>query len=566
MENSAVCERVDDIPVIVSTLQGMNLPQIINENCKAHGNWAGLSIGETTTIWLAHIMSTTNHRLVHVQEWAELHLSMLSSIFGKPVRIHDFTDDRLAIILEKFHDSAVWDAIEQGLNQEIIRAYELKPTTVRIDCTTVSSRALVDDNGLVQFGKSKEHPDLPAIKIPLATLDPFGLPIHISTIGGNRADDPQYLPVIRSVRESLKKIGLLYVGDKKMCATATRADLASHGDYYLCPISETLYPVKRLSEIVRNNQNSDTTLIPVSRKYANGEEKIIAHGFEVSDDVTGVCEGKELTWTERRVIINSVSYAASQRESVEAKIQKATNEIEHLMDRGRGKKPPKTLDDAKGKVVEILENGQLTDLLTVVYDVKETREKTRGYRNNPARTEIKQTIKCHAKLNPEVYAEICMLHGWRVYVTNRSQEDLPLEQVVLVYRNQYVIEDAFHRLKGKPLSLYPMDLNRDDHIDGLVKLLSIALRGLICIEIKVYDSLKKKKEKFIGIYAYYSNHKTDKPRAERLLEIFHDITLTLNIIDGKKHVLLTTLTDKQRKVLSLLDLKESIYSKLTDIL
>ena len=38
------------------------------------------------------------------------------------------------------------------------------------------------------------------------------------------------------------------------------------------------------------------------------------------------------------------------------------------------------------------------------------------------------------------------------------------------------------------------------------------------------------------------------------------------MIDGKTRVLLTKLTDKQRKVLSLLGLKESIYSKLTDIL
>ena len=566
MENCTISERVDDIPVIISTLLGMKLPQIVDENCKKHGNWSGLSIGETTTIWIAHIISTTNHRLIHVQNWAETHLNTLSSIFGKPVRIYDFTDDRLAIILEKFHDGVVWNAIEQGLNQEIIRVYDIKPTTVRIDCTTVSSHAIVDDNGLVQFGKPKERRNLPAIKIPLATLDPFGLPLHISTIGGNRADDLQYLPLIRKVRESLKIFGLLYIGDKKMCATATRAEISGYGDYYLSPLSETLYPASRLAENVRNVQNSEINLIPVSRKYANGDEKIIAHGFEVSDVVTGPCDGKELTWTERRVIINSVSFATSQRESLDTKIQKATNEIYHLTDRGRGKKNPKMLDDCKAKVAEILENGHLTDLLIVTYDVQEEVKDKREYRDNPARTEIKQTIKCHAALNHEVYNETCMLHGWRVYVTNRPLEEFPLEQVVLAYRNQYVIEDAFHRLKGKPLSLYPMDLNRDDHIDGLVKVLSIALRCLICIETKVHDSLKKKQEKFTGIYAYYPKHTTERPRAERLLEIFNDITLTIAMIDGKTRVLLTKLTDKQRKVLSLLGLKESIYSKLTDIL
>ena len=566
MENYTISERVDDIPVIIATLAAMKLPQILDENCKKHGNWSGLSIGETTTIWIAHIISTTNHRLIHVQNWANIHLNTLSTIFGKPVRSNDFTDDRLAIILEKFHDAIVWNAIEESLNQEIIRVYDIKPSIVRIDCTTVSSHAIVDDDGLAQFGKPKERPDLPAIKIPLATLDPFGLPLHISTIGGNQADDPQYIPIIRKVRESLKILGLLYIGDKKMCAIATRAEVAGHGDYYLCPMSETMYPVSRLAENLRNAQNSDITMIPITRKYANGEEKIIAQGFEVSDVVTGECDGKEMTWTERKLIIKSLSFAMSQKESLDKRIQKATNEINHLTDRGRGKKPPKTLDECKTKVEGILEKGPLTDLLNVTYDVLEEVKDKQKYRDNPAKTEIKQTIKCHVELIHEVYNEISMLQGWRVYVTNKPVEEFPLEKAVLAYRNQYVIEDAFHRLKGKPLSLYPMDLKRDDHIDGLVKLLSIALRCIICIETKVHSSLIKKGEKFMGIYAYYPKHTTERPRGERLLEIFNDITLTIVVIGGKTRVLLTKLTDKQREVLSLLDLKESVFSKLTDIL
>ena len=45
-------------------------------------------------------------------------------------------------------------------------------------------------------------------------------------------------------------------------------------------------------------------------------------------------------------------------------------------------------------------------------------------------------------------------------------------------KQEYVIERGFGRLKGKPLSLSPMYLQRDDHATGLVRLLTLGLRGL----------------------------------------------------------------------------------------
>ena len=56
-------------------------------------------------------------------------------------------------------------------------------------------------------------------------------------LSGERADDPLYLPAIARVRACLNRVGLLYVGDCKMAALATRGLLAAGQDYYLCPLS-----------------------------------------------------------------------------------------------------------------------------------------------------------------------------------------------------------------------------------------------------------------------------------------------------------------------------------------
>ena len=54
--------------------------------------------------------------------------------------------------------------------------------------------------------------------------------------------------------------------------------------------------------------------------------------------------------------------------------------------------------------------------------------------------------------------------GWRVYATNRSSDVFPLTDAVVTYRNSYLIERSFARLKNAPLSLTPIYLQRDDHI------------------------------------------------------------------------------------------------------
>ena len=91
--------------------------------------------------------------------------------------------------------------------------------------------------------------------------------------------------------------------------------------------------------------------------------------------------------------------------------------------------------------------------------------------------------------------------GRRVYVANKPAHDLPIEDVVMTYRDQYVIEHQFHRLKGKALSLAPIFIQREDRIDKLVKFLTIAIPPLIIIEKKFVIQLKKVER----VYAVFLN-------------------------------------------------------------
>ncbi len=67
-----------------------------------------------------------------------------------------------------------------------------------------------------------------------------------------------------------------------------------------------------------------------------------------------------------------------------------------------------------------------------------------------------------------------------------------MTRAVLLYRREDIIEDIFSRLKGKPLSLKPFFLKREDHKIGLLRLLTIAVSMLTPVEFVLRRQLKNK--------------------------------------------------------------------------
>ena len=85
----------------------------------------------------------------------------------------------------------------------------------RCDATTVSGKHEVTEEGLLQFGHSKDDPTRPQITVMMGSLDPVGMPLSTDVLSGERADDGFYLPIIERIRTGLKTPGLLFVGDGK---------------------------------------------------------------------------------------------------------------------------------------------------------------------------------------------------------------------------------------------------------------------------------------------------------------------------------------------------------------
>ncbi len=554
-------EVVGDLPILWATLQRLELPAALDRHFLTPLHWKGpLTPGEVLSLWLLFLVSQGDHCLNHVSAWAEQHHGTLSALLGKTVLPVHFHDDRLADCLSRLGSGDSFARLEGDLNRQTVRVYQLPTDTVRIDATTANSYAdVLSEKGLLQFGHSKDDPDRPQFKIAAAVLDPLGMPLATAVVPGNTADDPLYVPAIQAVRESIGAGGRTYIGDCKMGALATRAFVAAGGDFYLCPLAESQLSRAERRELLRPVWEGTQTLEQVRRPGPEGEpDELVAEGFGVDVELTATVDEQELRWTERRWLVRSLAYAKSQEAALERRLERATAALRELVVRKRGKKRlfhAELMLAAEGIVAREGVEGLLSYTATAV--MAERHQGAHGSRPTPPMAGVSFVMA--VRREESLIAERKREMGWQVYSTNAVALALPA--VVWAYRGQYRIEDDWSRLKGRSLGLTPLYLQDEGRIQGLVYLLSVALRVLSLVEWEVRERLRKGKAKLRGVYDGQPGRQTARPSAELLLRVMRAISVSVIEVSGQVHVLLSPLTQVQERLLDLWGLPPDLYDQ-----
>lgn len=557
-------ERVDDVPLLLAQMERMGLPTLLDAQFLPHGNRQGLSLGWTIVVWLAHILSRADHRLNRVRPWADQLQTTLDACLPTLLRPTDLTDDRLADVLRALNDDAAWAAAEATLNAQTLRVYDLQPSTVRVDSTTASGYWSVTEDGLFQFGHSKDHrPDLPQVKVMLATLDPLGMPLAADVVGGHLADDPLYLPTIARVAASLGRPRLLYVGDCKLAALLNRATLQRSNNHYLCPLGAVHLPAEVLAAWVDAVLVDPSMLQPITRQGDDGQPLLIAVGCEQTLTLTAEVDRQSVRWEERRLLVRSHAYAAAQTRALKRRLAAAEAALAELLLRARGKRRPTTPAELAAAVEAIVESHRVVGLLSVRTEAQAHTRTLRAYRGREAREETTYELRLTTAIDPLALAAAEARLGWRGYATNRPCEQLSIEQAVLAYRDEYLVERSLGRLKGAPLSLCPMYLSRQDHVCGLIRLLTLGVRVLSVLEYAIRQQLAQEQTALAGLYPDQGRRSTARPTAERVLEAFGNLTLTVVELPGQLLHHLTPLSALHQRLLALAGLNSDVYMRLT---
>ena len=477
-------ERVDDVALLIGVMQQIGLHQIIDNHIPKHGNQRELSWGWTTVIWLAYIVSEGDHRKVSVEEYIKGTKDTLSELTGQKIEELDFSDDRLTNLLRYLSKKETWELIESDLNDRTIRVHELPCNSARCDATTVSGYREEKEGSLFQFGHSKDDPTLPQIKIMMGSLDPLGMPLVTDVLSGERADDGLYIPVIKRMHDSVRKEGVLYVGDCKMSAFEIRLYIKGLKNHYLSPLPLTGKTSEEMDKWIKEGVSKDKRgeLIEESVKNDGGEDVQIAKGYEFERELSGFNGEEKIEWTERVLIVKSLSHGKQQEKGLEKRLASAQRKIEDLTpERGRGKRQITEEEVLKEKLDEILKRHNVEGLLDCEYekDIEKKEKfvgKGRGSKNR--QKEVIERVRYEVtkvSRNEEKIEEEKEKFGWKAYVIDASAEKLSFSDAVKCYRQQYGIERIFNSVLSMTLLTFFSHL--EVSVNKCSELQRVAFRG-----------------------------------------------------------------------------------------
>lgn len=504
-----------------------------------------------------------------VRDWVIQRQAILAECLDTPIRGTDFTDDRLSQVLTHLSHHPYWQEIENRLWQNEVSVYRLKPDAVRLDATVANGYHTVTEESLMQYGYNPNN-NQPQIKVMAASAD-IGTNGHLvatEVVSGQNADAPLYSPILERVRQTMQESGLLYMGDSKMSALATRSDIVAHGDFYLIPLAKVGEVPQLLDACLDKIVDGDQTATLIFDETSGTDSpRLIAAGYETtrSQSHTGSFGGS-ITWEERLLVIRSASDAKRQQMLLDKRLKEATEELLALTPPvGRGRRQIRSETQLIKRAEAIQQRLEVKAFLHYTFQREENMKtqyvgRGRGGGNRPQRTTTTvryQITQVQRDENAITAAKSRM--GWRLYATNQQSGLFPIENAIRLYRQAPRMERHFHLFKGAPVGLSPLYVRRDDPIKGLVRLLSLCVRLLTLIEIVARRALAQRGEKLSGLIEGNPKQQTDQPTAIRLLKAFRQISCVQMKVAGQCLGYLTPLSPLQRQILSLLELSETIY-------
>jgi transposase len=402
----------------------------------------------------------------------------------------------------------------------------------------------------------------------LGTVDPMGMPLTTLVLPGNEADDGLYIPSVIRARQILGQGGHLYVGDAKMSALDTRAFIQAGGDYYLTPLAQTGDIPELMDKLLKPVWSKEQSLELVYPLTDETKPKAIALGYETTrSQETILANQRKMKWTERLLVTYSPSLARKTRRGLSHRLDNAEQAILALTPpRGRGKRQKKDLSALQSSVGSILKKYRVEGLIDVSYICQQEQRRIRKYKDHPARTERSVRYVVQVQRNQQAISEVRRAMGWRLYATNAPVEKLSLSKAVNVFRGAPRMERNFARLKGRALGISPLYVQREDHVCGMVRLLSLALRVLTLVEYVVRKELKSAGEMLSGLYAGNPKRQTARPTTERLLKAFRYIDLSVVRLPDQTIYHVTPLSELQKRILALLGIQPAIYEGLMPFL
>ena len=564
-----IVEPLDDLPVLGNVIKKLDMQPLYDLHFPDHGHWQGISGGQVLFGWLLYILSEGDHRLSHVESWAAGHLNCLSAILGEPsTRKLDFSDDRLARLLDRLAKDEAWEAFEQSLGQQVIQVYLPAKAPQEGQCRHVLRSDAFNipqfraPGELFRHGYAKQRrSDVPFCKAMVGYIDSLSVPLTVGLSKGSGPDYEHYLPAIKRMQNIVGGAGNLYVGDSHMGSLPNRWAIHGQGNFYLCPLNH--------KQATKEVLDGYLDMLPCAAEElpslftGPGDKRGAAHFFELSEQVAGPEAGA--VWEERRILVYSPCYAQGLQKSFSNRLDEAEEKIKTLVVSKRGRRNPATLQALHARIGQIVVKYQVEGCFDIHCGQTEETVHIQKYGARPARTVGKIVLSLSLARKEEAIAELSGRLGWQVYASNASKGLFQTAQLVALYRDEYTIEHLFDYFLNRDVGLLPVYLKKEHRVKALVRLLSIAMKCSMLVQYQVRSALREKEEELDGIYPGNKGRKTSKPTSPMLLRAFKGIAVVRLPSSRGFSFQMVALNDTQERILELMQ-APSAYAQVLELL
>lgn len=181
------------------------------------------------------------------------------------------------------------------------------------------------------------------------------------------------MPIVERVCGLLTASGLLFVGDCKMSALATRAFIRARGHHYLTPLALVGTTAKEMPAWILWARTALQTRLGFLPEGSEEAQTLYAEGCEFTRECQATVAKEEITWTERVLMLYSQTYQQTLSRGLSERLATARAKLPALTPApGRGKRQIQEEAALRKAAEAVLRTHHLQGLLNYSFERQES--------------------------------------------------------------------------------------------------------------------------------------------------------------------------------------------------
>jgi len=508
-------QTLEHLGLVSSMIDELGIVETIDNAIKQDKNERKVSIGEAVKAMILNGLGFANRQLYLIPQFFEN--KPLDLLIKKGIKPNNLNDTVLGRALDSLYDYGVTPLFSQIAtkafeNLDLVAKYHhLDSTAIHVDGKYNSNEEKKEGVVHITKGYSKDHrPDLNQVMLEMICENSHGIPLAMRALDGNSSDKVSFEKMVVDHIEALNStVTGTVVADSAIYTTDNLASFKTNNIKWITRVPNQIKETKDIMQslsidrLTPHSKDERYTYLPFGNQYADVKQH----------------------W----IVVHSNPAKERAKKSVSKKLDKLVDkeikEFESL----------KSImfaceDDANRAFDKLSKKFSLLEPVDIKIVTHKRYKKAGKPKNNQEPDFYEYSIESNYSFKIEKYHQ----EVWKksLFILASNDLDIEPEEIIDVYKNQFVVERGFRFIKSPEFLADSLYLKKPQRIEALLFIMTLCLMVYASLERKIRTSLKDEDEFFVD----QKGKPTQTPTTRWVFQTFTDIHL-LSIGDREKIVM-----------------------------